>query len=139
MPPKANAGAGTGLGGAPSTSKDLGKRVTVFSKQLIMLTAENFYQWDKSLKNVIYSAKWKKGIIDLAQENNVPWDGQEESDDEDCEARRDAYDVMRMRVCDKLQYMIEDLRAGDARELYARLSKRFTVATTGYPSSNIKD
>ena len=62
------------------TPVDLGKRVTTFSKQLIILNNENFYQWLKSLSNLIYSAKWPKGTIDITGELPDKWDGAEEAD-----------------------------------------------------------
>jgi hypothetical protein len=130
MPPKGKSGDEV-KDALTGTSMDLGNRVTVFSKQLIILNNEKFYQWLKSLSNVIYSAKWSKDTIDITGELPDKWDGNEEADAVEASSKRDAYDVMRMRVTEKLQFMIDDIRPGDAREVFVRLSRRFTVMTMG--------
>ena len=85
-----------------------------------------------SLQAVEYYARWDKETINIDGTSAEPaWDGIEEADKKTASNRRTAYSVQRMRVVDKLHYLLEDIRPGDARGLFARLRRRYCTMTTG--------
>ena len=112
------------------TPKRRAMTVHQLAPQLIVLTEQNFHQWKLSLIALKYSARWSDNAIDIQRTGVDTWDGTEELSRHEARSRRDSCDVMRLRISPHLQFMIEDIRPGDARGLFLRLSERYSVLTT---------
>ena len=118
-------------GGVDADSEGLPRRAWQLAKVLRTLTKENFHEWRLDLLAVQYSAIWDPAIIDIegALGTAHKWDGAEENDLNVCNGRRDAYDVMRMRVDKELQY--------NTSYKTLRLAKRM-LSTFNYPNATVK-
>ena len=130
MPAKGKADGDDGHGDPTDGSP---RRAWQLAKGLRSLNKDNFHEWRLDLIAVQYSARWDLAIIDIdgALGTAHKWDGSEEKDLKICNGRRDAYDVMRMRVDKELQYLVQAITPGDAHGIYAQLSKRYSQMTTG--------
>jgi gag-polypeptide of LTR copia-type len=133
MPKGGTAKTGSSSSGGPgvaSTTKTKSKILECIA-QMPKLTQSNWSAWKRALEIIAYNEGWEREILDMKFEEKAEWDGNEEADDTISAARRVAFSVQRLSVSDDLKHLTVQVRIGDSRGMFKKLSGRFMRMTQG--------
>ena len=123
MPPK-------GKGDEEKENND-DKKLIPYSKQLPMLTQDNYCEFKEALTHLVYFADWHEDTLDLEFNIVNPWNGQEEADKTRQKARKLAFVILRLKISPSLSHLMTGIRPGDARGLWKKINQRFFTNTSG--------
>ena len=107
-------------------------------KQVVPLEVRpvNFEDWKSSIQDLAYVRSWNNTLLDITAGD---WDGQPGDDAALIAQRKEAYCVMLFSIKQKLRYLIEGHRRGDANGIWKMLHKRFQPTTTSNTGAAISE